>query len=115
MKKTALIMFLVLSFALTACKQSDTTGTDQPKDNESTSTSVIESTQDENKEPSSTEPEVTTQTPAEYEALIEQYTTALNEKWSGETLVENDLNFMVTSFYENNPLTSVGSISIYLI
>lgn len=128
MKKTALILMIVtiIIFSVTGCGNNTpataNSTTEIPSSAESAEIDVIEAIsseelyepQDSSVPVESAEIKKTTtvkkteKKEADYSDLINTYTTALNEKWNGGKLMENELNYMMADCYGSDPLKNIG-------
>lgn len=114
MKKISIVILLALAVTLSACGKSSQTenrdvyreeqGTEQfqePSENEVSVTEKSGGDTERNTENSDEIPEA-------YEKILSLYASALTERWNGEKLMENDMNYMLADCYGDNPFQNVG-------
>ena len=111
MKKKMTLLLFTMIFTLSACsvyRQTDeSVETPQQELAPAETTDLLE----EATQPSGTE-NADTAVPAEeskaYQKILEQYYNALTEQWSGGTLMEKELNYMMADCYGSDPFQNIG-------
>lgn len=121
MKKLTILLLLAMTITLSACEIKDRAETTESREE----TQMEQKTEESGKtaqetESKDAEPEegtgenteevtgkVTTET-ASYDALLTLYSTAVSERWSGATLMENNLNYMMADCYGDQPFERIG-------
>lgn len=104
MKKIILCFTLLMVCTLSACSSSEQDAASSIDTNQSapasTEVSIPETTAPQEK--------VTAEMPVAYGELLDTYITALNEKWDGNTLMEQGLNLIALDLYDGAPLDNIG-------
>lgn len=122
MKKILILMLITMVFTLTACEKNNRIEETEQKESlqtEQTSEIFIVNSEEEETETSEAETsEAETsgteisdnvdKIPEAYTKLLTLYSTALTERWNGEKLIKNDLNYMLFDCYGDSPFQNIG-------
>lgn len=95
MKKLTILLLLAMTVTLSACEIKDRAETTESREETQTEQKTEESGK-------------TAQKTASYDALLALYSTAVSERWSGATLMENNLNYMMADCYSDQPFERIG-------
>ena len=95
MKKLTILLLLAMTITLSACEIKDRAETTESREE----TQMEQKTEESGK---------TEQETASYDALLTLYSTAVSERWSGATLMENNLNYMMADCYGDQPFERIG-------
>ena len=95
MKKLTILLLLAMTVTLSACEIKDRAETTESREETQTEQKTEESGK-------------TAQETESYDALLTLYSTAVSERWSGATLMENNLNYMMADCYSDQPFERIG-------